>query len=166
VGALLRWRAQRGAEPPSYWHSRSLAQHREHLGRSPSHLVLETRQLVQDRYVRIFRRETGTERRPDLDPSSSTHSSWRRSQLRHPLGRPSHLTYTKYTQLVRRPYLGSRTRPEEQGKHTFLARQTRQPMAMRLTLKSRLSGGPREVFSDVANCPWRAADGVRGLRVA
>jgi hypothetical protein len=49
VGALLRLRAQRGAEPPSYWHSRLRALHREHLGRSPSHLVFETRQLVHDR---------------------------------------------------------------------------------------------------------------------
>jgi len=49
VGALLRFRAQRGAEPPSYWHSKLRAQHREHLGRSPSHFVFETRQLVHDR---------------------------------------------------------------------------------------------------------------------
>lgn len=91
-GVFSRLLAQRGAEPPSYTHSRSRALHREHFGRSPLHLVLLTRQLLQERYVRILRSDASAERWPAVVPSSSTQSSWSRSQLRQPLGRPSHFT--------------------------------------------------------------------------
>lgn len=44
-----RLRVQRGAAPPSYTQSTFLAAQRPHLGRSPSHLVLERRQALQER---------------------------------------------------------------------------------------------------------------------
>lgn len=94
-----RLRVQRGAAPPSYTQSTFLAAQRPHLGRSPSHLVLERRQALQERYVRIFFKATAEAEADRLMaaaaaavPSSATHSSCRRSQLRQPLGRPSHLT--------------------------------------------------------------------------
>lgn len=45
----FKLRVHLGAEPPSYTQSSFLAAHLEHRGRSPLHLVLERRQLVQER---------------------------------------------------------------------------------------------------------------------
>ena len=81
-------------------HWMPLTLHRKHVGLSPVHLDFAERQLRHERYVRFLLGPLTANIRDELPVLTDgeaagrpSQSRPRRSQLMHPFGRPSHLTF-------------------------------------------------------------------------